>query len=53
MKRNRLEISKHYAKNANIVYYSIEMNEGHLKMLEFTYTDHGDSFFVKNIIYFD
>ena len=47
MKRNRLKISKRYAENANIVYYSIEMNEGRLKTLQFTYTDHRDSYFVQ------
>ena len=53
MKRNRPEISKCYAKKANNVYYSIEINEVRWKTLEFTYNDNRDSFLSKRFAYFD
>ena len=48
---NRLEISKHYAETANIMDYSINMNEVRWKTLEFTNTDHRDSFSVKKVVH--
>ena len=53
MKRKRHEISKRFAENANIVYYSVEMNEVRCKTLELNYTDNRDSFFVITFVYFD
>ena len=51
MIRKCLEISKHYAENVNILYYSIEMDEVRGKTLEFIYTNHRDSFYIKTFVY--